>query len=167
MRRPHASGHGSHGSSTSLLPQFVRGIVLCRSNRWEEGLRFLREGTLLVGPSGSVPAVVLSYLGYAMALCESKVDQGLELCKEAVRQSFVDPDMLLNLARAHLLAGNRQPAVMAIERGLKVDRDHQGLLDLRTEIGVRRQPILGFLRRHHPLNRALGMIRHRFGRRSG
>jgi hypothetical protein len=50
--------------------------------------------------------------------------------------------------------------VAAVERGLKLDPDHPGLLTLQKEIGTRRRPVLRFLDRDHPVNVFLGRMRH-------
>ena len=66
-----------------------------------------------------------------------------------------------------MLLNERRLAVNTIERGLKLDPDHKGLLELKQEIGARRKPVLGFLGRDNPLNVFLGRLRHSMGSEKG
>jgi hypothetical protein len=74
---------------------------------------------------------------------------------------FYEADNHWNLARLHVVASNRQAAVAALEAGLKLDPEHDGLLALAKEIGTRKPPVIRFLHREHPLNRFFGRMRHK------
>ncbi|HEX5758610.1 MAG TPA: hypothetical protein VF121_05410 [Thermoanaerobaculia bacterium] len=144
-------------SAETLL---VRAVGFCRRDRWDEALPLLRQ----VQESGrpGLPALFYSYLGHAVARVERRVEDGLQLCEQAVKQEFYQADFYWNLARTQLLAKQREGAVRSLQKGLKLDRKHRGLLALHRELGVRRTPVLPFLSRANPLNHLLGRLRHAF-----
>jgi len=139
------------------------GLRLCRHGDWRRGLPILNTVIEQRGPGQDVPGIVYSYLGFGVARYQSKVHDGIRLCEHAIKLQFYEADNHWNLARIRHLAGDRLSAVRAIERGLKLDPVHEGLLELRKEVGVRRPPVIGFLRRRHPVNVLLGRVRHAFG----
>ena len=59
-----------------------------------------------------------------------------------------------------MLFDNRGAAVRAVREGLAVDPKDAHLRKLYKELGVRRQQVLSFLPRAHPVNRFLGRLRH-------
>ena len=56
--------------------------------------------------------------------------------------------------------GNRKKAIETAEAGLKVLPDHDALIKVRRELGVRSRPSVPFLDRAHPINVSLGQARH-------
>jgi len=152
---PSGQGAGPVDSAEALL---VRAIELCRRDEWAKALPLLKQ----VQESGrpGLPAIFYSYLGHAVARVERRVQDGLQLCQQAVKLEFYQPDHYLNLARTQVLAGERGPAVRALHKGLKLDPKHRGLLKLQRELGVRRLPVIRFLSRDNFLNQLLGRLRH-------
>jgi hypothetical protein len=141
-----------------------RAVALCRQGDWKQGLVHL--GRLAEeGERGALPGLFYSYLGYAIALVEQRVPEGVKLCRHAIKVEFYQPDNYLNLARTLLLAKDRKGVVDAVQRGLKIDPHHPQLVDLGREMGIRRPPVLPFLSRTNPLNRFLGSLRHHLGRK--
>jgi hypothetical protein len=69
--------------------------------------------------------------------------------------------LYLNLAEVYATAGRREDAVDALETGLKFARRDIRLTIAMNKLTSRRPPVLRFLGRTHPLNRQLGIIRHR------
>lgn len=142
------------------LPEALRrGIELCRQGEWNDGLFFL--GKIAQAGRTDVPGIYYSYLGYGIARCQKRTEEGLKLCRHAVKLQFYEPDNYLNLARTALLANERGEAVQAVRKGLKVDRNNLDLQVLYRELGIRRSPVLPFLSRSNPLNQILGKIRSR------
>jgi hypothetical protein len=135
-------------------------IERCRRGGWKEGLPALARIAENDERQGALPALVYSYLGYGIALRQQRIQEGLKLCQHAMKLEFYQAENYLNLARTQLLARQRRAAVRTIASGLRVEPDHAQLLALRREIGVRRQPVLPFLRRTNPLNLLFGRIRH-------
>ncbi len=142
-----------------------KGIELCRQGDWQEGLYWLSLAAEAKTESDELPALFYAYLGYGVARYQKQQLQGLKLCRRAVELEFYQPESYDFLARTHLLIGDRRAAYDVVERGLEVDSTHERLLALRAELGERRQPVLSFLPRRHPLNRWLGLTRHRLLRR--
>lgn len=145
---------------------YERGLARCRQGEWKDGLvdlAFLAERC----PKSEVPALCYSYLGYGLARHRGQIDQGIRLCRHAVRLEFYQPECYVNLARAALLSDrHRKVAAEAVLDGLDIDPEHDELLELQRQLGVRRSPPIPFLSRGNILNRALGWIRHRsIGRR--
>ncbi|MEM7352847.1 MAG: hypothetical protein AAF657_18775 [Acidobacteriota bacterium] len=144
-----------------------KGIELCREGDWNEGLYWLSQAAATDDGLGNLPALFYAYLGYGVAKYQKQEQQGLSLCRRAVDLELYQPETYYFLARTHLLLGDRRQAFQVVERGLRVDASHSGLLELRADLGERRPPVLPFLARRHPFNRWLGLARHRlFGRRA-
>jgi|SRR5580693_761795 hypothetical protein len=147
--------------ATDDLPAAVRaGIEACRRGLWDQGLPALARIAEDGQRSGSLPALVYSYLGYGVALRQQRVEEGLRLCRHAVKLEFYQAESYLNLARTQLLAHNRKAAVRAVRDGLHIEKDNEDLLALQRDLGVRRGPVLPFLDRSNPLNLLLGRLRH-------
>lgn len=139
-----------------------RGLECCRRDDWNEGLLYLgqlAEADRSDRGSMELPGLFYSYLGYGIARCQGKVKEGLKLCQHAIKVEFYEAENYVNLARTCLLAKDRSGAVRAVREGLKVDRQSLELQALYRELGIRREPVLGFLSRTHPLNMLLGRIR--------
>ncbi len=95
-----------------------------------------------------------SFLGFARVL--NGDSEGISLCRHAADCETKDGDVFLALARAELFLRNRYAAVLTINRGLRIDRSHLGLLKLREQMGQRRKSFVPFLARNHPINRLIG-----------
>jgi tetratricopeptide (TPR) repeat protein len=152
---------GAGSTRRELSGMLGRAIDECRKGNWEQGLPYL--GLLADSADrSSLPGLFYSYLGYGIALREQRIDEGLKLCKHAIKIEFFQAENYWNLARLHLLQKDRKGAVKAVREGLKVDPNSAELLALQKEMGLRRLPVLSFLSRNHPINRLLGSIRHKF-----
>jgi tetratricopeptide (TPR) repeat protein len=106
----------------------------------------------------------LSALGYCLAKVEGDFEGGLAKCQEALR---LEPDNSfhhLQLGRIHLLAGRRSDAILAWRSGLRREKNRHIIREL-ERLGLRREPVVGFLRRDHLLNICLGKIMTRIGLR--
>jgi Flp pilus assembly protein TadD len=103
----------------------------------------------------------LSYTGLLAALAERRYGDAETLCREAVGMKHNHAQLYLNLAEVYLHAGRMAEAVATLEKGMvSAGRDFRIRRAL-EKMGLRREPILSFLHRSHPLNRALGRWRHR------
>ncbi len=107
----------------------------------------------------------MSWYGVTLVLVDRNSNLGVQLCDQALRAGGVDPELLLNQARVHLALNQRDRAVRSVARGLELWPDDPRLLAARDALGTRRDPVLPFLGRKNPLNRALGRLRHRFRQR--
>lgn len=147
-------------SKTQLQQAAQRGIELCQAGKWKPGMEILgkiaeadRQGTELSG-------LFYSYLGYGIARYEKRGKEGLALCQHAIKVQFYEPENYVLLARVYLLRHRRGKAIEALEKALKLNARHPEALKLAGEVGFRRRPILPFLSRGNPVNKALGMLRH-------
>lgn len=140
--------------------QLEKGLQLCQRGDWEGGLEQLRMAAERMPQNEAKPSRYYSYLGYAIALREKRIREGVKLCQYAIKQEFYQPENYFNLAQTYLLAGNRTAAWKAVARGLKVDRNFPLLQQLHHKLGERRPPVLSFLSRSNFLNQILGRIRH-------
>ena len=106
-------------------------------------------------------ATYRSYLGLATGLAERRLDQALELCREAAREEFFHPVHYLKLARLHIACGFKAEAVRLLRRGLMIDPGHAEIAAMMSGLGVRRRPPVAFLRRQHAVNRWAGWLLHK------
>jgi len=135
-----------------------QGIRACREGRWREGLNLLTPLAQQEERHGRLPPLFYSYLGHAIARCEGRKAVGMELCRHAISLDPFRPENHLNLAHLNLIVGNRRGAVRSLQRGLALDPDHAGLLELQKTLGVRRRPMIPWLDRSNPLNVMLGQL---------
>lgn len=141
-----------------------RGIELCRKEEWDQGLLYLGQITRADERPAGLPGLFYSYLGYGIARCQRRIEEGRKLCEHAIKVEFYQPENYLNLARTCLLAHDRRAAVRAVRKGLKIDPGNLELRALEREFGVRGAPVLPFLSRSNVLNQLLGRVRHLFRR---
>jgi Flp pilus assembly protein TadD len=99
-----------------------------------------------------------SYLGLCLGLAERRFDRALELCRSAAKEEFFNPVLYHNLARVHLAFGFKAEGIRYLRRGLMIDPYNAALLEEMAELGMRRRPLLRFLRRGHLMNRWLGRM---------
>jgi hypothetical protein len=137
-----------------------KGLECCRQGEWSHGLFFLGK-IAEAGRTNGMPGIFFSTLGYGIARYQNRPDEGLKLCRHAVKIQFYEPSNYVFWARTALLCQNRGDAVKAVRGGLKVDSQNQELQELQSELGIRRGPVLPFLSRSNPLNQILGKIRSR------
>ena len=102
----------------------------------------------------------LSFFGLCLALVQKNYRTGIDLCKRAIDLEFYNGDHYANLSRVYLAQGNRKKAVDTAEQGLKLVPEHDELLEVRKELGVRSRPSVPFLDRSNPVNVSLGQARH-------
>ena len=99
-----------------------------------------------------------SFYGLCLGLAERRFDKALELCRSAAKEEFFNPALYHNLARVHLAFGFKAEGIRYLRRGLMIDPDNRVLADELGRLGLRRRPMLRFLRRRHLLNRWLGRL---------
>jgi tetratricopeptide (TPR) repeat protein len=104
----------------------------------------------------SASARIRSFYGLCIGLAESRFDRALELCRDAAKEEFFNPILYHNLARVHLAFGFKAEAIRYLRRGLMIDPACTPIREELARLGVRRRPVLGFLRRRHVLNRLFG-----------
>jgi Flp pilus assembly protein TadD len=103
----------------------------------------------------------LSYYGLMLARAERKWDEGERICIEALKMKRRQPQLYVNLAEVYLGAGRRSDAVDVLQEGMEYEPGDPRLHRLLVRMGIRRPLLFPFLERSHPLNKHLGMLRHR------
>ena len=141
-------------STFTAEEHFRQGLEALHDERPKNAARHFAAATRL--DSGS--ARFRSYYGLALGLAERRLERALELCREAVKQEFFDPVHYHNLARLHLAFGFKAEAIRYLRRGLMIDPENREISEHMQELGVRRPPPLGFLRRQNVLNRWAGRL---------
>lgn len=140
---------------------FNRGMDAWRAGQRLEALALFEAAIELERRVGArqIQPRYLSWYGLCLTLERKRGHEGIYFCREATAREQYNPDLYLNLARACLAAGRRREAHEAIEAGLQLHPDHDGILKLRRDMGARRRPALPFLPRGHALNVLLGRMR--------
>jgi tetratricopeptide (TPR) repeat protein len=138
----------------SAEEHFRHGEAELASQRHAEALEHFRAAHRLDPAS----ARFRSFYGLCIGLAESRFDRALELCRAAAKEEFFNPVLYHNLARVHLAFGFKAEAIRYLRRGLMIDPASTPIRDELGRLGVRRRPVLSFLRRRHLLNRWFGRL---------
>src|SRR5262245_36891051 len=144
-------------TDTEAFKEFKQGLALLRDNYAEKALPHMQKATQLEKNN----PYYMSYLGVVLARSEQKWAEAEKLCDNAVRMKRNQAQLYLNLAEVYATAGRRDDAVDALQAGLKYARRDVRLTIAMNRLTRRREPVLSVLNRQHPVNRQLGMIRHR------
>jgi predicted Zn-dependent protease len=148
---------GTTSPSDAGMSDFKECLKHLRDGHPDEALLHARRA-LGVAPKNPF---YLSYTGLLAALAEQRYADAETLCREAVGMKHNHAQLYLNLAEVYLQAGRTADAIATLEKGLvSAGRDFRIRRQL-EKIGKRREPVLSFLHRSHPLNRTLGKLRHR------
>jgi tetratricopeptide (TPR) repeat protein len=110
-----------------------------------------------------LPLDLLSYYGLCIALVQSRMEEGTRLCRIALAKDTLRPEFYLNLGKVYLKANNKSKALKVFQRGLEVSERNRDLINEIKRLGIRRRKPLGFLPRHHFLNRYSGLMLHKLG----
>jgi tetratricopeptide (TPR) repeat protein len=145
-------------ATLSAEQHFLRGRSLFEAGEEEAAFEHFRAAYGLQRAA----ARYASWYGLSLALVERRFNKGLELCRGAVKEEFFNPELYLNLARVHLAFGFKAEGLRYLRRGLMIDPSNETIRGEIDRLGRRRQPVLRFLPRRHPLNRLLGRVRRRF-----
>lgn len=159
MKDPWSAVH----AEVQLHPDFIQGQRSFRQGDLKTALACFKSAYQATADEHVYAHLYMSYLGLTQVLLNDV--SGLNLCRRAAAEETQRGEVFENLTRAELKLGHRKQACDALRRGLKVDRANASLKALREEMGMRRNPILGFLDRDNPLNRFLGKLTYRPGRK--
>lgn len=120
--------------------------------------------------------LILSYYGHLQAVAIAKYRTGIEVCKRAValagEQGLFGEEKLyavlyLNLGKTYVAANMKQDAVEAFRKGLKFNSHNAELLKELRGMGTRKEAPVAFLGRSNPINKYLGKVLSRTGKRPG
>ena len=144
---------------------FDKGMEAMEKEHRDEALAFFEAAIALekrFGSGGPQPRY-LSLYGLCLGLHGRRKYEGVRFCREAVAMEGYNPDLLWNLGRTLLVADRRGEAHAALTKGLRLQRDHRGIILELKNMGVRRKPFLRFLGRNNPLNVFIGQFRNSSG----
>src|SRR5204863_822719 len=129
--------------TTNILKKIDQAILKTEAG---DHLHALTEFLEIYGTDDAPPldnakaASGLSFFGLSLALVQRKYKAAIDLCKRALDLEFYNGDHYANLARVYIAAGQRRKALDTVESGLKVVPEHEALLEVRKELGVRARP---------------------------
>ena len=142
---------------TEAFREFKSGLTLLRDNYTTKALPHLQRAVELDKNN----PYYMSYLGVVLARSEKKWAEAEKLCDSAVRMKRNQAQLYLNLAEVYNTAGRRDDAVEALQAGMKFARRDVRLSIAMNKLIHRRPPVFSFLKRTHPVNRQVGLLRHR------
>jgi len=142
---------------TEAFREFKTGLALLRDNYSSKALQHIQRAAELEKNN----PYYMSYLGVALARTERKWADAERMCDTAVRMKRNQAQLYLNLAEVYIAAGRREDARDALVAGMKYARRDIRLNIAMAKLTTRRSPIFSFLARRHPLNRHIGMLRHK------
>ncbi|NJN64505.1 MAG: tetratricopeptide repeat protein [Acidobacteria bacterium] len=142
---------------------FRRGLELAQSGNYDAALEPLEQALAYTvdEPEAAFGRLLRSYYGLTVALSRGDVLRGRRLCEEAIAGGPVRSDLYVNLARVYLRAARRNLAIEALVTALSVAPNDRDAWTLMAQLGLRRPPVVSFLSRGNPINRYLGLARHR------
>jgi tetratricopeptide (TPR) repeat protein len=137
---------------------------------FREGLARLRDGDAIAAIELLRQAAkrdpenpyYLSYFGLGLGHAEGMWGEAERLCHRAVCRGRRQAQLYLNLAEVYVASGRRQAAADTLALGLHYMPHDARLRDEFSKLIIRRPQVLHFLPRAHPVNRALGRLRHVF-----
>lgn len=143
-------------TGTNVEQLIARGIRAANSGNTALALECFEEAVKL----RNSPAT-WSYLAFCLAKERRQFEQAVRLCQEAIHKDPHSSDHYLNLGRVHFLAGRRSEAIHVFRQGLLYEANAHIEAELRR-IGLRKPPVVSFLRRDHPINKYLGKFLKKF-----
>ncbi|NOY39895.1 MAG: hypothetical protein GXO95_06670 [Nitrospirae bacterium] len=137
--------------------------------------RLIKKGELLRAMDASRKALtefpedplLLSYHGYLTSTVDNDYNEGLEICRKAVKKlkesEASDTEIpyslfYLNLGRTYVMSNLKKDAIEAFRKGLSFDQKNQELASELRILGMRKSPIFPTLPRSNPLNKYPGII---------
>ncbi|HXV77075.1 MAG TPA: tetratricopeptide repeat protein [Candidatus Polarisedimenticolaceae bacterium] len=150
----------------SAETQFKKGLAALVDHNYKDASVFFRRAIEADSArSGKKPDLrYLSYYGLSLSKSGGSTTEAIRLCRAAVAKHRNHPVLLLNLGRVYLEAGKHSHALDAFDRALRLAPDNQTLVRELKKLDRRAAPVLGMLPRSHPLNVALGKLRHNWRR---
>jgi len=142
---------------TQAFELFKEGLTLLRNSYPQQALKYMQRAVDLEKTN----PYYMSYLGVVLARSERRWAEAEQLCDTAVRMKRNQAQLYLNLAEVYMAADRKEDAMEVLRSGLRYARRDVRLNIAMNRLTERRRPVLPFLGRKHPLNRQLGILRHR------
>lgn len=136
---------------------FEHALELCNKNDFGASVPFFLHAIREAARESPEFNKYLSHYGLALMYIGNR-DEGINKCLIAAQSELNNPMVFYNLARAAIIVNRRKLAINAISQGMSVDPNSEELNNLRSRLGIRRQPILKFLSRNNLLNIFIGKL---------
>lgn len=135
------------------------GKVYLKEKNYKEAAHYFRKALLFYQEEpNKTPGIVLSGYGYATAIGEKNIKDGLAFCKKGLQRKDPVPESYLYLAELLLLNREKGEAYKTLEEGLKIFKSNPRIFERIKQFGVRKRPLVPVLERSHPVNKVLGKI---------
>lgn len=105
-----------------------------------------------------------SYLAFCIAKERGQLKKAISMCEKAIKEEPNNSTLYLNLGRIYYIADQRVEALQAFRDGLAHEQNRQ-IIDELIRLGIRKPPVIPFLKRSNPINKYLGIILTRLGLR--
>lgn len=140
---------------------FEKGILALEKREWREATAYFEAAlTLEKRLTPRTPqARYRSYYGLCLGLVKKRHDDAITICRAAIQMENYNPDLHWNLGRVLFNAGRKREAHRVFLRGVQQQPRHKGLVTDMKRMGLRKPPVLPFLKRNHPINVVLGRMR--------
>jgi tetratricopeptide (TPR) repeat protein len=131
---------------------------------YKKGLEALNRGDTLSALSYFERAIkierspsVCSGYAYCIAKERGQISNAISLCEEAIQKEPQNTFHYLNLGRIYLIYNKRAEAIKTFREALKYE-ENPVIIEILNNLGLRRPPIIKFLKRSNPVNKYLGII---------
>ncbi|MFZ3209602.1 MAG: tetratricopeptide repeat protein [Geobacteraceae bacterium] len=105
-----------------------------------------------------------SFMAVCIARERGQYTKAIDICRSALKMEPGNSLHYLNLGRVNLLMGNKDEAIRNFREGLNIERSPRIIEELNL-LGIRRPPVIHFLKRENPINKLLGIVLRRIGLR--
>jgi len=100
-----------------------------------------------------------SFYGLTVLVVEKDPARGLKLCKSALNNDYVNPEVYWILGQVYLLNGQKRNAYRTFKNGLFIHNNCACLETALKKLGVRKKSVFPLLPRSHSLNIFAGKLR--------
>ena len=145
------------GNLKRMRDDFVDGLKCFNSDDYEGALMYFRAADECAAIDDIYQGRYTSFHGLSRVCMGDR--NGVKLCRKAAVGETQDAEVYYNLAMAENRLDFRESAYMALQRGLKIDPGHSGLLRLQQQFVLRGEHgIFPGLKRRNLLNRLIGKL---------
>jgi tetratricopeptide (TPR) repeat protein len=135
------------------------GKAYLKEKNYKEAAHYFRKALLFYQEEpNKTPSILLTGYGYATAIGENNLKDGLAFCKKGLQRKDPVPESYLYLAELLLLNREKGEAYKILEEGLRIFKSNPRLFERIKQFGVRKRPFVPILERSHPVNKVLGKI---------
>jgi predicted Zn-dependent protease len=141
--------------------QFKKGLTALVDHNYKDATVFFKRAIDVdLARNRSKPDLrYLSYYGLSLARAGMSTAEAISICRQTVRRHKNHPVLWLNLGRVYIIAGKKQRALEALDRGTQLAPGNRVLANELAQLDRRSDPVLRMLPRSHPVNVALGKLR--------